>query len=98
MEHQFEERAEDVIAFVRCEFVDEALRRRYMPSWLRLLDGARLLTPHQANAWVMSVELAEEVAHTCNHDPAWQTITVGAASLKSDPLPVKYVVVKYRGE
>lgn len=87
---------EELIAFVKCEYVDPELKGRYLPMWVRLLHAERVLTKHQANAWVMSVDLAHEVAAYCNGDPEWQTIVMTAGDLKSKPLAVTYSVVEYK--
>lgn len=90
------EEDDGVIAFVMCQYRESKLAKRYQPSWVRLLDGERILTVHQANAWVMGAEQADEVAANCNSDPDWQSIVMRAGQYSSDPLPVEYTVVKYR--
>lgn len=85
-----------VIAFVRCDFVDRDLRVRFHPSWVRLLDGERVLTTHQTTAYVMHPELAEEVALDCNSDPAFRTKQWEVGDLRSEPMELVYSVVKYK--
>lgn len=85
-----------VIAFVRCDFVDPDLRKRFQPSWVRLLDGERVLTSNQATAYVMHPELAEEVARDCNSDPEFRTTQWVVGKLRSVPQERVYSVVKYK--
>ena len=86
----------DVIALIRCNFRNPEMDARYQPSWVRLLDGERVLTTHQADAWVTDVECAEEIAADCNGDPEWQTITWNAGNFQFAPVPVVYSVVVYK--
>lgn len=86
----------DIIALIRCEFVDEDMRKQYEPYWIRHLGGELILTEHKAEAFVTDETTAQRHACSLNNSGERCQISVQNHEGRILTYKVRYVVIKYQ--